>query len=134
MNKRKLSEVNSFNYELLRVYVTIEVPMQTFLAITLGFDFSVIFGAEIGMEDYSIFIHAYAEASLTIFGEVYNKLGGSPVELKAGIGVSLLIANVRVGCKYTYEIMEIKHILEIYIQIKAFELNAYIFLDIEFNY
>ena len=85
------------------------------------------------MEDDSIFIHAYAEASLTILGEVYYKLGQSPVELKDGIGISLLLPSVKAGCKYTYEIMEKNHILDIYIELKAFELNAYVFLEIQFE-
>ena len=114
--------------------VTIEVKLSTSLAISLGFNSSVSFGLDVGMEDNSIFINAYGEVSLTISGEVYLFLGQSPVELKAGIGISLLLASVRAGCKYSYEITEKNHILDIYIQIKAFELNAYIFLDIEFNY
>ena len=58
MNKRKLSEVTSFDYELLRVYVTIEVKLSTSLAISLGFNSSVSFGLNVGMEDNSIFINA----------------------------------------------------------------------------
>ena len=85
ISKRKLSEVNSYNYDLLSVNVTIEVKLSTSLAISLGFNSSVSFGLDVGMEDNSIFINAYGEVSLTISGEVYLFLGQSPVELKAGI-------------------------------------------------
>ena len=65
--------------------VTIEVKLSTSLAISFGFNSSVSFGLDVGMEDNSIFINAYGEVSLTISGEVYLFLGQSPVELKAGI-------------------------------------------------
>ena len=71
--------------------------------------------------------------SLSISGEAYVFLGESPVELKAGIGISLLLASARAGCKYTYEIKEKNHILDIYIQKKSFALKAYVFLEIEFR-
>ena len=58
MNKRKLGEVNSYNYDLLSVNVTIEVKLSTSLAISLGFNSSVSFGLNVGMEDNSIFINA----------------------------------------------------------------------------
>ncbi len=73
------------------------MKLSTSLAISLGFDLSLSLGLDIGMEDRSIFMNAYGEASLTILGEVYYKLGESPVELKAGIGISLLLASVRAG-------------------------------------
>ena len=133
-DETKLNPVISFYYELLHLNETIEVKLSSCLAISLGFDFSVSFGLDVGMEDNSIFINAYGEVSLTISGEVYLFLGQSLVELKAGIGISLLLASVRAGCKYSYEITEKNHILDIYIQIKAFELNAFVFLDIEFIY
>ena len=133
MDQIKVSTVMSFYYELLHLNETIEVKLSSCLAIALGFDFSVSFGLSIGMEDNSIFIDAYGEASLTISGEVYLFLGQKPVVIKAGIGISLLLASVRAGCKYTYEIMEKNHILDIYIEQKAFELNAYVFLEIKFE-
>ena len=111
----------------------IEVKLSSCLAISLGFDFSVSFGLDIGMEDDSIFIDAYGKASLTISGQVYLFLGQKPVQVKAGISISLLLGSVRAGCKYSYEIMEKNHILDIYIELKAFEIKAYIFLEIVFK-
>ena len=131
----KLSAVMSFYYELLHLNATIDVPLSPPLPLVLsiGFNLSVSFGLDIGFEDKSIFINAYGEASTTIGGEVSLYLGQKPVVIKAGIGISLLLASVRAGCKYTYEIMKKNHILAIYIEMKSLELKAYIFLGIEFK-
>ena len=133
MEQTKLSAVMSFKYELLSEKKEIEVKLSTSLALSLGFEFSVSFGLDFGMEDSKIFIDAYGEASLTISGEVYTFLGQKPVVVKAGIGISLSLASVKAGCKYTYEIMKKNHILAIYIEMKSLELKAYIFLGIEFK-
>jgi hypothetical protein len=85
MEQTKLSAVMSFKYELLSEKKEIEVKLSTSLAISLGFNGSVSFGLDVGMEDNSIFINAYGEVSLTISGEVYLFLGQSPVEIKAEI-------------------------------------------------
>ena len=97
-DKTKLSAVMSLYYELLHQNITVEVKLTSFLAISFGFDFSVSFGLDVGMEGSSIFIDAYGEASLTISGEVYLFLGQKPVEVKVGIGISLLLGSVRAGC------------------------------------
>jgi hypothetical protein len=134
MNQINLNAVMSFYYKFKSPGENIEVMISPpSLALSLGFEFSVIFGLDIGIENTSIFIDAYGEASLTISGEVYLKLGQKPVEVKAGIGISLLLGSFRSGCKYTYEIMKKNHILEIYIERKSLELKAYVFLEIEFK-
>ena len=133
MEQTKLSAVMSFKYESPSEKKEIKVKLSTSLALSLGFEFSVSFGLDFGMEDSKIFIDAYGEASLTISGEVYTFLGQKPVVVKAGIGISLSLASVKAGCKYSYEIKEKNHILDIYIEEKAFALNAYVFLEIEFK-
>ena len=134
MNKRKLGVVMSFYYELLHKNFSYDVNfISTPFAISLGLNFSVSFGLDIGYENKSIFIDAYGDASLSIGGEVSLYLGQKPVVLKAGIGISILLASVRAGCKYTYKIMEKNHFLDIYIEFKTSEIKAYVFLEIEFK-
>ena len=50
MEQTKLSAVMSFKYELLSEKKEIEVKLSTSLALSLGFEFSVSFGLDIGME------------------------------------------------------------------------------------
>ena len=59
MNKRKLGVVMSFYYELLHKNFSYDVNFKsTPFAISLGLNFSVSFGLNVGMEDNSIFINA----------------------------------------------------------------------------
>ena len=137
VSKRKTSEIiialsNSLQHTLIEKKF-FQKQLTESLEISIGLEISVNIGLDVGIEikDKTIFIDTYGETSLTISGEIYFFLGQKPTKIKVGAGISIVLASVKRGCKYKYEIMEKNHILEIYLEAKAFELNAYLFLEIE---
>ena len=112
-----------------------EIKIAGPLAIKVGLDLFAGFVLEFGVEkifsgDKSIYIDLYAQASISIFGEVgiYFKLGGGN-EINMGAGISFNLASVKEGIKYEYKKKEKKDNIEIYKKFEALQLKAYVYIE-----